>query len=605
MSHTKPVNESMSDTNPVDGSIPTLPQEIILAIAHLSGPVRSRKIRRTCKANLKLITPDDLIWGEAGWQHCLDGLEECWYWAWSRWHYKVLWTYMSDVSAEKHTSLFHSAASQGKAELVARLLRDVTFDHSTRDEHFMLNNLCPTHEPSADDVDLAVIRFPRSGQEALMREGLFRAANNNHVDVVRVLLGLGATDGSLSNHCICSGEDPEVLTPDQRALGFATCPEVVRLFLEAGQYAPGNLCLFAAIYSKQRESVKMLLEAGARVNGGELDAAARVGNVAIVRMILSAGASIHQVPDFFQDGGLYNAAWGGHLEVVQLLIAAGAAVEGFPGRGAPLIGAAERGASEVVKLLLEHGADVHRDDDKSLRGVVKGGYAKVVKLLLAAGADASGVWDIAVPEYCYDSRVDVVKVLLEAGADVHKDDDRALKLAARYGHADMVKVLLAAGSDPEVAWEDALSGWVATRSRPWRCTIDVIRLLLDAGVNVRDHHLECLPEAVGRGDTKLVEVLLAAGAPVNLSWQGLLFMAVSGDHHEIVKLLLDAGADVHVHDEEALWTAASRNQVEVVKVLLAGGADVNRPRYKFASWKGESRYKMREVYKLLEEARAV
>jgi len=37
--------------------------------------------------------------------------------------------------------------------------------------------------------------------------------------------------------------------------------------------------------------------------------------------------------------------------------------------------------------------------------------------------------------------VEVVKVLLDSGANVHADDDRALQWASENGHVEVVKVL--------------------------------------------------------------------------------------------------------------------------------------------------------------------
>ena len=38
-------------------------------------------------------------------------------------------------------------------------------------------------------------------------------------------------------------------------------------------------------------------------------------------------------------------------------------------------------------------------------------------------------------------RIDVVKVLLEAGADVHAEDDWALRRASESGHTEVVNLL--------------------------------------------------------------------------------------------------------------------------------------------------------------------
>ena len=79
--------------------------------------------------------------------------------------------------------------------------------------------------------------------------------------------------------------------------------------------------------------------------------------------------------------------------------------------------ASEYGHSEIVKILLSAGANVHADNDWDL--------------YLASGNGHS----------------EVVKILLKAGADVHANKDGALQWASGNGHSEVVKVLLSEGAD--------------------------------------------------------------------------------------------------------------------------------------------------------------
>ena len=61
---------------------------------------------------------------------------------------------------------------------------------------------------------------------------------------------------------------------------------------------------------------------------------------------------------------LHLAATGGHIEIVRLLLEKGADINARDIKGTPLHWAASRGHLEVVRWLVENGADINaRDED--------------------------------------------------------------------------------------------------------------------------------------------------------------------------------------------------------------------------------------------------
>ncbi|MNY42078.1 Ankyrin repeat protein [compost metagenome] len=82
------------------------------------------------------------------------------------------------------------------------------------------------------------------------------------------------------------------------------------------------------------------------------------------------------------------------------------------------------GHLEVVKFLLEQGADIHAESNKALR--------------------------FAAIEGC----LDVVKYLVEQGADIHAQNEGALQTAAQRGHIEVVKCLVEQGAPIDVAERD-------------------------------------------------------------------------------------------------------------------------------------------------------
>ena len=97
---------------------------------------------------------------------------------------------------------------------------------------------------------------------------------------------------------------------------------------------------------------------------------------------------------------------------------------------------------------------------------------------------------------------------------------------------------------------------------------------------VNDDGLRPLYWAAKEGETKLIGMLLAAGADINsLGTLGTpLHAAADEGHADVVEFLLTHGADVNVHGDSQktpLHLAAFNGRKDVVELLLAKGADVN------------------------------
>jgi ankyrin repeat protein len=71
------------------------------------------------------------------------------------------------------------------------------------------------------------------------------------------------------------------------------------------------------------------------------------------------------------------------------------------------------GDVKMVKASLIAGADVHADNDGSLRDAAKSGNVAVVKLLLAAGANIYAMNNFALRWAASKGHTEVVKVLLD------------------------------------------------------------------------------------------------------------------------------------------------------------------------------------------------
>lgn len=96
--------------------------------------------------------------------------------------------------------------------------------------------------------------------------------------------------------------------------------------------------------------------------------ACKIGDIPGVQKLVSEGADINQTG---KSGPLFYAAHGGHIELIKWLLQNGAEVDVLNSKkSTPLMAAAEQGRLEAVKTLLLAGADAARknNDNTNARG---------------------------------------------------------------------------------------------------------------------------------------------------------------------------------------------------------------------------------------------
>lgn len=116
---------------------------------------------------------------------------------------------------------------------------------------------------------------------------------------------------------------------------------------------------------------------------------------------------------FDLDTGLMIVSSTANVDAAKYLISIGADVNAH--NGFPLAEAAWYGDLPMLKLLIEHGADIHMGDDKALRN--------------------------AAARYGKHS-IDMVKYLLEQGANIHAYNSEAFYNAAYSSTEEMISILL-------------------------------------------------------------------------------------------------------------------------------------------------------------------
>lgn len=218
-----------------------------------------------------------------------------------------------------------------------------------------------------DTADLN--RQSRYGWTALMF-----AAWKGHDETVRALLDAGA-DPNIGSESVPSG------------------------FSTVGGHPPSS-ALQEAIDARHLGVAKILIRAGADLDGGSVAIAGRAGNVGFLDYLRKQGADLNASSgNVFYATPLSVAASAGELPAVKWLVENGANPNRVAVGQTALKKAIESNEAEIVSFLLEHGADPNltygsRNDSPLLTATTKYTYSNnheanlaIIELLLNYGAD--------------------------------------------------------------------------------------------------------------------------------------------------------------------------------------------------------------------------
>jgi ankyrin repeat protein len=317
-----------------------------------------------------------------------------------------------------------------------------------------------------------------------------------------------------------------------------------------------------------------------------------------------------------------KAVAAGDLVTMQRLYTQGMPLDGM------LAVAADTGHMQAATWLLDHGADVHEDEDTTESAVLAGDeHPELVAMLLERG-----VPEVSLTRAAQANAPNAVRRLLAAHAAVNDGDPSGLSAAASVARGTtenrnlIVDMLLAAGADPNHAeTESALTSAVrgceedGAPHRGTRECLEMIDVLVKHGARTkgdafvlalgleertRDAVLDALLATrlePGATATALAQVTTVpapvlkrlAAKGVDWSWHDgeedaalPLLAAIQRGDRDFARALLDLGAPVDARFKDATSTLGvaidgatngnSADYARVVELLLARGADVNR-----------------------------
>jgi ankyrin repeat protein len=352
----------------------------------------------------------------------------------------------------------------------------------------------------------------------------------------------------------------------------------------AYRFQPIDLALWTGVYWGQRNDYVMAGYLIARGADYSITIAAALGDLARVKKLLDDNSNLIHDAQPCGKRPLSAAAERGHTEIVKLLLQRGAdpkLPEGSTAtRGMALFAACCQNNLELAQMLLEHGADPNSGVDSSGSCLYKASMPEMKRLLFMHGAKPLDAFS-----YIWQENIDVVASMAYSDSEKvgRSGCGGAFAAVCTKGKRDWMHMLLKLG----VRVPDVLTG---CRTYLWTHA-DMTRVLLEHGMNpnlpdwqhVTPLHNLCGRDGHGRSDPnrlELADLFLEFGADINaideeyrstpLGW------AARNNLPDMIELLLKRGA--HPNAAGAPWAkplawAERRGHAEIAALLRQAGAD--------------------------------
>lgn len=318
-------------------------------------------------------------------------------------------------------------------------------------------------------------------------EPLSCAAYSGDIDKVKFLLSNGATtEGSRSvkgsiMHAAVNGN-----TENRE--------EVIKYFISLGvdidgENKSGGTPLSSASRDGKFEAIKLLLNAGAdssELGWDELKKAIVFGTLEECEEAIKRGCSVEERDRYWKRTPFLLSMLVGDVEKAELLLQNGASLNDR-GRceATCLMHSIRKNNYKMCKWLISKGVNVDDTDDFQTTALIEAaefGASDCVKALLNAGASLHAETETQGCAIENASNIATVLVLKEAGADINRiggDGYNLLLSATENADYDFVKALLEIDADPNVT----STGEIPLHKASWGDEIEIMKLLLDYGSN--------------------------------------------------------------------------------------------------------------------------
>ncbi|XP_059839575.1 CARD- and ANK-domain containing inflammasome adapter protein [Hypanus sabinus] len=409
---------------------------------------------------------------------------------------------------------------------------------------------------------------------------LHRAAEKGHTAAAKVLLQAGAHSYAL---------DTESKTPLHLA-SQNNFFSVVKLMLkeEAGNYKRKKSFLHMAALRDESKIAEILLKCGAAAdikdekNRTPLIHAVSLGHLSTVKVLLEAGAKV----DVDMIDGALNS---NNQSLIKLILEYATGISPNVLVNA-LFKAVQKNQHRAVGVLIERGIDINAKNEMQYTPLLLAaelGHTESVKVLITKGAhlnERTPNMNSALHLAAETGSLSVAKLLIDEGMDVNIigcSDQTPLHFASFHNQPPMIEALIRAGSKVNAIAKEAITPLHIASQRGNRETVECL-LQNKADVNAKDRLMRTpLHMAAIVGDASIAELLLSSHADpnaVNKEKKTPLHLAANEGHLDFVSMMLSRRARFAAKDMDGntpMHYAASKSHSVVVKALLLAGKNKN------------------------------
>ena len=238
---------------------------------------------------------------------------------------------------------------------------------------------------------------------------------------------------------------------------------------------------------------------------------------------------------------------------------------------------------QMVRLFLEHGADVNQKIKIGENEIPLLAFVIMKDFIMKYGLNNENKQMFKDADTTHDK--EILKLLLEHGADVNqkiKIDNTEMSLIVfliQFGKVEILEILIEHGIDIHQTYEELTPLFIAISMGK----VAMVKLLIEKGIDITTtggHGTPLMVFINKKFKEKKENIHKDSSLSIIEKEQTLHGMASSEDYNEIIKLLVQAIVNLDMQDSNLGWTglmvAVEKEDYEITKFLLESGVNVNK-----------------------------